>query len=77
MRKCVFIHMYVPTSITAFVFMPVSSSSPAILTLASAYVVEMGEILTRQEMRNGVNEGGGGSSLLKEDEGVNIVMQGA
>lgn len=58
---CVFIHMHVPVSITVCVTMPAFSAcppdSPTVLTLASTYAVGMVQILAREEMRGGTNEG--------------------
>lgn len=59
---CVFIHMHVPMSITVFVSLVASSfswppDSAVVLTLASTYAVGKGQIVVREEMRKGINQG--------------------
>ena len=61
MHMCVFIHMHVPClSLSLSPWLspaPRPPDPPAVLTLASPYAAGMGQILAREEMRDGINEG--------------------
>lgn len=62
MHMCVFIHMHVPMSITVFLspWSPLASwpsDSTAVLTLTSTYAAGKGQIVAKEEMREGRNWG--------------------